>query len=130
MYYDPLLAKLIVHGRNREEAISRMSRALAEFIIDGVQTTIPFLRMVMKNWRFISGELSTHFIEEEYAKLVGEERSEAMFGDDHLDNQLVAAIAAMLVAHHTERRVPVSSVSNPVSRVSHWKIQGRRQMMR
>lgn len=62
-YYDSLLAKLIVHGQTREEAIMRMQRALDEFVVEGVKTTIPFHRKVMADQRFISGEVHLDFIE-------------------------------------------------------------------
>jgi acetyl-CoA carboxylase biotin carboxylase subunit len=62
-YYDSMIAKLIVTADNREEAIARMSRALEEFIIEGVYTTIPFHKKVMKHEKFILGEFDTSFIE-------------------------------------------------------------------
>lgn len=62
-HYDSLIAKLIVHGNNRTEAISRMRRALDEFIIDGVKTTIPFHKKVFDHPDFIKGEFNTKFIE-------------------------------------------------------------------
>jgi acetyl-CoA carboxylase biotin carboxylase subunit len=63
-FYDSLLAKLIVHGYNREEALERMKRALEEFIIEGVPTTIPFHKQVMKDERFITGRFNTHFLDD------------------------------------------------------------------
>ncbi len=62
-YYDSMVAKLIVWGKNREEAINRMKRALGEFIIEGVKTTIPFHQKVMENRAFLSGEYTTSFID-------------------------------------------------------------------
>jgi len=62
-YYDSMIAKLICHGRDREEALARMTRALNEFIIEGVPTTIPFHRQVMRDERFIEGKADTSFLE-------------------------------------------------------------------
>jgi acetyl-CoA carboxylase biotin carboxylase subunit len=62
-YYDSLLMKLIVHGSTRDEAIARMRRALAETVIEGVHTTIPFLQGVMDHPAFIAGEVDTKFLE-------------------------------------------------------------------
>jgi len=62
-YYDSLIAKLITFASNREEAIDRMSRALEEFIVEGVATTIPFHMKVMKDERFRKGEFDTHFLD-------------------------------------------------------------------
>jgi len=62
-YYDSLIAKLIVHAETREEAIRRMDRALEEYIIEGIKTTIPFHRKVMNNKDFIEGNIDTGFLE-------------------------------------------------------------------
>ncbi|MGB4504428.1 MAG: acetyl-CoA carboxylase biotin carboxylase subunit, partial [Syntrophaceticus sp.] len=61
-FYDSLIAKLITWGRNRQEAIQRMERALSEFQIDGVKTTIPFLQQLMQNEQFRCGTVDTSFI--------------------------------------------------------------------
>ncbi|VAX34698.1 Biotin carboxylase of acetyl-CoA carboxylase [hydrothermal vent metagenome] len=61
--YDSLIAKLIVTGRDREEAIHRMRRALKEFIVEGIQTTIPFQQKVLVSEEFISGNYTTKFVE-------------------------------------------------------------------
>ena len=66
IYYDPLIAKLIVWGKDRTEAISRTRRALEEYRVSGLKTTIGFCRVVMDNKAFIEGKLSTKFLEEEY----------------------------------------------------------------
>ena len=62
-FYDSMIAKLIVWGETREEAIARMRRALKEFIIEGVKTTIPFHQKVMEDPDFIRGEFDTAFLE-------------------------------------------------------------------
>ncbi|HKE90243.1 MAG TPA: acetyl-CoA carboxylase biotin carboxylase subunit [Gemmatimonadales bacterium] len=64
-YYDSLLAKVIVHGNDRDEAIARMRQALDSFIIEGVTTTIPFLGRVMRHPDFVSGKVDTKFLERE-----------------------------------------------------------------
>ncbi len=63
-YYDSMIGKLIVHGRDRTEAIQRMRRALDEYVIEGVFTTIPFLRRVMAHPKFQAGECTTSFVEQ------------------------------------------------------------------
>ena len=62
-YYDSLLAKIISHGYDREEALNQMTRALEEFIIEGVPTTIPFHKQVLTDEKFIRGDFSTQFLE-------------------------------------------------------------------
>ena len=63
-YYDSLVAKLIVHGNNRQEAIKTMRRALSEFYIAPIKTTIPFHLKLMDNPLFKKGEISTHFVQD------------------------------------------------------------------
>ncbi|WP_421379513.1 acetyl-CoA carboxylase biotin carboxylase subunit [Bacillus salacetis] len=62
-YYDSMIAKLITYGATREEAIARMKRALSEFVIEGVHTTIPFHLKVLEHETFVSGEFNTKFLE-------------------------------------------------------------------
>jgi acetyl-CoA carboxylase biotin carboxylase subunit len=62
-HYDSLIAKLIVHAETREDAIKRMARALDEYIIEGIKTTIPFHKRIMANKDFIEGNIDTRFIE-------------------------------------------------------------------
>jgi len=64
-FYDSLLGKLVVWGRDRDEALARGRRALDEFRVEGVATTIPFHRLVLDHPRFRAGAVSTHFIDEE-----------------------------------------------------------------
>lgn len=60
--YDSMIAKIIVHGENRQEAISKMKRALEECIIDGIDTNIDFLYRILEEKDFISGNFDTSFI--------------------------------------------------------------------
>jgi len=66
VYYDPLVAKLIVWGENRAAAIERMRRALDEYRITGFKTTVPFSRWIMDHPRFIAGDFDTSFIDREF----------------------------------------------------------------
>jgi acetyl-CoA carboxylase biotin carboxylase subunit len=66
IFYDPIIAKIIVWGRSRREAILRMDRALQEFVIKGIKTTIPFHRWLVNNRRFIQGDFDTTFLDQEY----------------------------------------------------------------
>jgi len=67
-YYDTLLAKVIAHGRTREEAIGRMERALEEFVIEGIYTTIPFHLQVLRNENFRRGRYDVRFVEDMFSK--------------------------------------------------------------
>jgi propionyl-CoA carboxylase alpha chain len=74
IYYDPMISKLIVHAGTREEAMDRMVRAIDEYKISGVKTTLPFCRFVMLHPAFRSGDFDTHFINRYYkAEMLTEE---------------------------------------------------------
>jgi acetyl-CoA carboxylase, biotin carboxylase subunit len=62
-YYDSMIAKVIVHGSTREEAISRMKRALSEFVVEGIHTTIPFHLKLLNHEQFVEGQFNTKFLE-------------------------------------------------------------------
>ena len=64
-YYDSLLAKVIVHGNDRREALARMGQALDSFIVEGVTTTVPFLARVIRHPDFVAGNVDTRFLERE-----------------------------------------------------------------
>lgn len=68
-YYDSLVAKVIVSGQDREEAIARGRRALDEFVIEGIETTISFHRRVLENAAFLSGDVTTDFLETQMGDL-------------------------------------------------------------
>ena len=92
VFYDPLISKLICWGRDREEAIARMKRALGEFVVGGIKTSIPFHRRVLENERFLSGHYDTSFIE---AELLSTKPSEPPPQSEERDLAvMLAAIAA------------------------------------
>ncbi len=67
-YYDSLLAKLIVHGRDRQESLIRMRLALESFIVEGVKTTIPFLLELLQDPDVVAGDIDTKFLERRMAE--------------------------------------------------------------
>lgn len=104
-YYDPMISKLIVWGRTRDEAVERMKRALYEYIIVGPKTNIPFHKAVLANKTFRCGELSTHFIAEqkqildETMKIIAEEQTlqEKLSSIFRSESKVAAASAALKV---------------------------------
>lgn len=70
-YYDSLIGKLIVHGRDRNEALARLNRALGELIVDGVDTTIPLFRQLLEEPDILKGDYSIHWLEKWLAKTYG-----------------------------------------------------------
>ena len=70
-YYDSLIGKLIVHGRDRTEALARLNRALGELIVDGVDTTVPLFRDLLQDPDVHSGEYSIHWLEKWLARTYG-----------------------------------------------------------
>jgi acetyl-CoA carboxylase biotin carboxylase subunit len=105
VYYDPLISKLLTWGKTREEAIERMQRALAEYNIEGIKTTIPFHKAVMESEAFREGEFDTGFVDEVFfPNYAGKKPSLPE----------VAAICAALIAdaersmHKTEEKAEAS----------------------
>jgi acetyl/propionyl-CoA carboxylase alpha subunit len=108
VHYDPMISKLIAWGESREEAIARMRRALDEYRIEGVRTTIPFHRRVMRHPAFIAGDLDTSFIERYRGDLIPQggdaaARTSAIGTDaagsgDPLSTEEVAVVAAAIAA--------------------------------
>ncbi len=90
-YYDSLLAKLVVRGETWDETVRRMHRCLSEYVIRGVKTTIPYYKKVMEDPKFISGNFSTRYVEEQAEKLAYEHEKDAA--------DAAIAIAAAIVAH-------------------------------
>jgi pyruvate carboxylase subunit A len=100
-HYDSLVAKLVVHGADRPEAIARASRALREFVLAGPATTIPYHRAILESPDFQAGKLTTHFIDDhpellEATRLYLDERSPMDYGPD--PRRVAAAAAAVAVA--------------------------------
>jgi acetyl-CoA carboxylase biotin carboxylase subunit len=114
--YDPLLAKLIAWGKTREEAVQRMRRALSEYRIYGIKTTVPFFQRILSHPRFLSGEYTTHFIpnlEKEPAK-------------DDKEIKTVALLAAGLKSYFAVHKAESPAAA---ARASGWKLQGRLQSL-
>ena len=80
-HYDSMIAKLIVHGKTREEAIARMKRALDEFRIEGIKTTIPFHKKIFDHPDFIKGNFNTDFLEKISIGKAGNGHSASVNGD-------------------------------------------------
>ena len=86
-FYDSMISKLITYGRNRNDAINKMKRALSEYIILGVRTTIPFHKAILRNPSFIKGDLNTHFIDQ-YKKGIESEMNNVIAEDVEYVNRL------------------------------------------
>ena len=67
IYYDPMLAKLITYGKNREEAIQLMIKAIDDYQVEGVSTTLSFGKFVFEHEAFTSGNFDTHFVKKYYS---------------------------------------------------------------
>ena len=84
IYYDPMIAKLVTFGKDREEAINRMIRAIDDYQIVGVETTLSFCKFVLKHKAFTSGNFDTHFIKHHF--------SPEMLSETKEDEAIVAAL--------------------------------------
>jgi acetyl-CoA carboxylase biotin carboxylase subunit len=139
LYYDPLLAKLIVWGKDRAQAIARLRRALDEYHILGVRTTIPFARWLVDQPRFIAADFSTDFIAEEWegrqqrAELVAAEQTgDSVVADDELHpEQLAAIIGGLLMQQQIDQDQARRQVkSEQTSNGSRWRDAGRNSFQR
>ena len=102
MFYDSMIAKLIVHGKDRNEAIAKMREALNGFVIRGISSNIPFQAALLAHPKFVSGQFNTGFIAEHYAHGF---RAEDVPHDDH---DFLAALAAFVRRKSRERAAGLS----------------------
>lgn len=110
-YYDPMIAKLVCYGEDRAEAIARMIRAIAEYEITGLKTTLPFCDFVMHHDAFRSGDFDTNFVENHFKPELmapAEDETEGM-------------IAALLAASAMEEVTGAAHIPGPEQQVSLWK---------
>jgi acetyl-CoA carboxylase, biotin carboxylase subunit len=115
LFYDPLLGKLIVHGPDRTTALDRMSRALAELRIVGVETSTPFHRRVMAEPDFRAGNVTIRYLEEHAALL------DMPLPDDVLRS---AAVAAALLEDETRARRGTQRIAPTAAAASGWRVTG------
>lgn len=120
LHYDPMIAKLCCWGRNRDSAISNMARALREYKILGIKTTIPFHQRVLKNAAFLKGEYDTTFIDTRFDKEDLKRRQNT--------DPTVAVIAAALKHYEEEKEAASRATTLPVVGDSLWKYYGKLQM--
>jgi len=110
--YDPLLSKLVTWGESREEAIQRMKRALSEYQVYGIKTTIPFFIRILHHPQFLSGDYNTHFIDTLEKEKDRKETQE----------EIVALITAGIKTYMENKSC---SASRDSRKISNWKFQGR-----
>ncbi|HEY0978609.1 MAG TPA: biotin carboxylase, partial [Flavobacteriales bacterium] len=112
IFYDPMIAKLITYGATREEAIQRMERAIDDYAIAGVETTLSFCRFVMGHPAFRSGKYDTHFVRDHF-------RPELLAGQDAAEGEAGALVAARLFQQREEATVPMPATEGP----SAWRLR-------
>lgn len=131
IHYDPLISKLAAWGRTREEAIDRLRRALDEYQVEGIKTTLPFFRAVVRDPEFIAGRLDTGFISRFQARLQGgkEDVSAAGFaGNEKQKERDIALIAAAV--NYRKLRGESSGNHKPVAESeSYWRLTGRAEQL-
>lgn len=120
VYYDPLIAKLVVWGADRQAAIRRMHRALGEYVITGLKTNISFNRWVMENECYQSGNFDTRFIDQEFSP-------ESIRVDDE---RLLAAAIAAAISERDQTSIPVPGLLSDLPANGNWKQAGRRRALR
>jgi acetyl-CoA carboxylase biotin carboxylase subunit len=121
LYYDPMISKLVVWAETREDAIERMKRALHEYKIGGLKTSISFLEKVMNNKAFTEGKYDTHFIDENIDSLMA-----ARDGQTNQDEDL-AIITAFMDYHEKLQKSQTLQPYQSNGGSSPWKDFGRKQ---
>ncbi len=111
IYYDPMIAKLIAWGANREEARLRLLRAIDEYRVTGIRTTLPFGKWALEQPAFISGRFDTNFIAKYF-------QPQALEGHDAAAEQAAAILAAQLWQKAT---APKTTVTTTANHLSNWK---------
>jgi acetyl/propionyl-CoA carboxylase alpha subunit len=127
LYYDPMVAKVIAGGENRAEAILRMRRALNEYRIGGIKTSIPFHQEIMDSTEFIWGTFDTGFIGRRQAAR-GTSQTVAQANKSAESEQIVAVVAALIAHDEGRRAVHIGQGHHERSsqrRSSPWKEVGR-----
>jgi acetyl-CoA carboxylase biotin carboxylase subunit len=122
IYYDPLISKLAAWGRTRGESIDRLRRALDEYEVGGIKTTLPFFREIVRDEEFISGRLDTGFISR------FNERRKAATTEPDQEQQDMAMIAAAI--HYATLRKQAAA-GRPVlaDHQNRWKMSGRKSLL-
>ena len=118
IYYDPMISKFAVYGRDRSEAVERMRRALREYQIVGLRTTIPFFRLVMDDQEFIAGRLDTGFIERFFERT---EKGKADQESETMQRDLSIISAALL----RSRDAQIRSSQPPSKKLNAWQMSAR-----
>jgi len=119
IHYDPMIAKLAVWGRTRDEAIDRLKRALDEYEVSGITTTLSFFREVVKDGEFVSGKLDTGFITRFNERQLAQESSQEV-ETNQVESDLAMIAAALSYALQQQQTTPQVSVAK-----SRWKMAGR-----
>jgi len=118
-YYDPLMAKLVVHASNRRKAIEHMRKSIDAFEIHGVRTNLPFHRALLRTAEFVRGNLWTTMVAD--LRIAARLRSRGPW------EERVAAIAAALVASGRAARGPTFPLERPTA--TRWSLAGRRERL-
>jgi acetyl-CoA carboxylase biotin carboxylase subunit len=120
VFYDPMISKLATWGINRAEAIARMKRALGEYHVGGIRTTIPFFEAVLDDEEFQRGEIDTDFIARFLERRKTTTTTKDGKGDEHL-----AAIIATAMNFTRQSRTTANDQTALAQRASKWKMAGR-----
>ena len=124
IYYDPMISKLAAWGRTREEAIDRLRRALDEYVVSGIKTTLPFFREIVRDAEFIEGRLDTGFIPRFFERRAAALRMKSEENETETKRRDMAAIAVALDYMQSQKQV--STNHQPRSQEqSNWRLAGR-----
>jgi acetyl-CoA carboxylase biotin carboxylase subunit len=125
IHYDPLISKLAAWGRSRSESIDRLRRALDEYEVGGIKTTLPFFRQIVRDKEFQLGQLDTSFISRFNERRDNERRIARE--DSDKEEQLLADVAVIAASIHyaTLRREASFNTQSSTDSQNRWKTSGR-----
>ncbi|MCI0662383.1 MAG: acetyl-CoA carboxylase biotin carboxylase subunit, partial [Acidobacteria bacterium] len=124
IFYDPMISKLVTWGANRVEAVARMIRALSEYYVGGIRTTVPFFQAVLGDEEFQRGEIDTGYI----TRFLERQKAMSELLDGKADAEIAAAIVAAMDFIQQSRR-PIDVTNVQAERASRWKMAGRLSAM-
>lgn len=122
-YYDSMIAKLIVHGTSRADAMQKMKRALSEFVLEGIETTIPFHQAMLENENFKKGEYTTRFLEQNENLMNAADEARGELSEEQ-------ALAAAFLLSQQQASTPAVASTTSREGASAWSVAHRLESTR
>jgi acetyl/propionyl-CoA carboxylase alpha subunit len=125
IYYDPMVSKLAAWGRTRTEAIDRLRRALDEYDVAGIKTTLPFFRAIVRDREFIDGKLDTGFIPRFLERTDPFSTGSSDTDESQETEACDMAVIAAAIEYHARQKRLTAGTGTPTVSTSRWRLAGR-----